>query len=253
MATCAVSYPADGRQQDFLVPFAYTRPDFIHVFIDEEPVAPAAIRWPSANTLRLVPAPPAGATVKIQRLTDSDDLLVEYRDGSVLRDKDLNLNMYQLLHVVQEAHDLIDGIPSGPAGPQGPEGPSGPSGPAGPAGAAGPQGIQGPQGPQGERGQEGKQGPMGPQGVMGPVGPRGPQGVQGIQGVKGDTGERGPQGAPGPQGATGDKGPMGDSPWGSAFGYFRLAPDGALLLDYIGSEDANTFHINDSGHLEVDV
>ena len=67
MATCAVSYPADGRQQDFLVPFAYTRPDFIHVFIDEEPVAPAAIRWPSANTLRLVPAPPAGATVKIQR------------------------------------------------------------------------------------------------------------------------------------------------------------------------------------------
>ena len=119
--------------------------------------------------------------------------------------------MYQLLHVVQESHDLIAHIPSGPAGPQGPEGPSGPTGPAG---AAGPRGIQGPQGPQGERGQEGKQGPMGPQGVMGP---------------------------------------LGDSPWGSAFGHFRLAPDGALLLDHVGANDAATFRINDNGHLEVDV
>lgn len=120
---------------------------------------------------------------------------------------------------------------------------------------------QGPQGVQGERGEQGEEGPQGIQGVQGPQGPRGeqgstgPAGPQGVQGGKGDAGpqgERGPQGTPGPKGEQGDKGPLGDSPWGAAFGHFRIA-DGSLLLDFVGAEDAQTFTINAHGELEVDI
>lgn len=144
-------------------------------------------------------------------------------------------------------------VPPGPQGPQGERGPQGDRGEQGPQGI---QGIQGPQGPQGIKGDTGLQGPIGPQGPIGatgPVGPQGPQGIQGPQGEKGDTGDRGPQGEPGPKGLTGDKGPMGDSPFGSAFGQFRIDADGYLKMDYVGSEDALSFTVNEKGELEVEV
>lgn len=116
----------------------------------------------------------------------------------------------------------------------------------------GPQGPQGPMGPQGNQGEQGPQGIQGIQGPQGPQGERGPQGIQGIPGEKGDTGPQGPQGEPGPKGMTGDKGPMGDSPFGAAFGQFRI-DGGYLKMDYVGSEDAMTFSINENGELEVEV
>lgn len=123
-------------------------------------------------------------------------------------------------------------IPQGPQGVQGTQGEQGLDGPAGP------QGIQGVQGPQGEQGRDGS---TGPQGIQGPTGP------------KGDAGERGPQGTPGPDGARGEKGPMGDAPWATAFGYFRLS--GAnLLLDYAGATLDAVFTLNPAnGRLEVTV
>lgn len=118
-----------------------------------------------------------------------------------------------------------------------------------PPGPQGPQGERGPQGDRGERGPQGVQGIQGPRGLQGEKGDTGPQGPQG---EKGDAGPRGPQGEPGPKGMTGDKGPMGDSPFGSAFGQFRI-DGGYLKMDYVGSEDAVSFSINEKGELEVEV
>ena len=146
-------------------------------------------------------------------------------------------------------------LPRGPKGERGEkgergvQGPQGERGPEGPQGVQGEQGIQGPRGLQGVPGEKGETGPQGPQGATGATGA---QGIQGEKGEKGDQGERGPQGTPGPQGERGEKGPMGDSPWATAFGQFRL--EGAdLYMDYAGAEPETVFVINDNGEIEVTV
>lgn len=116
----------------------------------------------------------------------------------------------------------------------------------------GPKGERGEQGERGVPGEKGEQGDAGPQGVKGDQGIQGPPGLQGEKGEKGDTGERGPQGTPGPQGEPGEKGPMGDAPWATAFGQFRL--EGAdLCMDYAGADPETVFVINDNGEIEVTV
>lgn len=91
-----------------------------------------------------------------------------------------------------------------------------------------------------------------------PPGPPGPQGnpgvgIEGKKGEKGDTGEKGDkgdQGTPAPAGERGEKGPMGDAPWATCFGHFRLS--GAdLLLDYTGATLDSAFSVNANGQLEV--
>lgn len=92
-------------------------------------------------------------------------------------------------------------------------------------------------------------GPQGPQGNpgIGLVGERGPVGKKG---EKGEKGEKGDQGAPAPAGERGEKGPMGDAPWATCFGHFRLF--GAnLLLDYTGATLDSAFSVNTNGQLEV--
>ena len=116
----------------------------------------------------------------------------------------------------------------------------------------GPKGERGEQGERGIPGEKGEKGDPGPQGVQGEQGIQGPAGIQGEKGEKGDTGERGPQGTPGPQGEPGERGPMGDAPWATAFGQFRL--EGAdLYMDYAGAEPETVFVINDNGEIEVTV
>ena len=116
----------------------------------------------------------------------------------------------------------------------------------------GPKGERGEQGERGIPGEKGEKGDPGPQGVQGEQGIQGAAGIQGEKGEKGDTGERGPQGTPGPQGEPGEKGPMGDAPWATAFGQFRL--EGAdLYMDYAGAEPETVFVINDNGEIEVTV
>lgn len=258
------------------------------VISDETPMPPYEIWWTSESTIKFSTPPKKGKTIRIQRITNRLTPEVEFTNSSILTEDDLNMIVSQLLYIAQEAYDNLNGetavgaadrakkyleqmqelydlatadynrfrsmtiaaqasdeggvhasydfetgmltlfIPPGPQGPQGERGPQGDRGEQGPQGI---QGIQGPQGPQGERG---------------------PQGIQGIPGEKGEAGPQGPQGEPGPKGLTGDKGPMGDSPFGSAFGQFRI-DGGYLKMDYVGAEEAVTFTINEKGELEVEI
>lgn len=92
-------------------------------------------------------------------------------------------------------------------------------------------------------------GPQGPQGNPG-IGLIGERGPIGEKGDKGDKGEKGDQGNPAPAGERGEKGPMGDAPWATCFGHFRLS--GAdLLLDYTGATLDSAFSVNANGQLEV--
>lgn len=58
------------------------------------------------------------------------------------------------------------------------------------------------------------------------------------------------QGAPAPAGERGEKGPLGDAPWATCFGHFRLS-DANLLLDYTGATLDSAFSVNANGQLEV--
>lgn len=92
-------------------------------------------------------------------------------------------------------------------------------------------------------------GPQGPQGNPG-IGLMGERGPAGEKGEKGDKGEKGEQGSPAPAGERGEKGPIGDAPWATCFGHFRLS-GATLFLDYTGVTLDSAFSVNNNGQLEV--
>lgn len=94
--------------------------------------------------------------------------------------------------------------------------------------------------------------PQGPQGAQGNpgIGIKGERGPIGEKGEKGEKGDKGDQGAPAPAGERGEKGPIGDAPWATCFGHFRLS-DANLLLDYTGVTLDSAFSVNANGQLEV--
>jgi hypothetical protein len=56
----------------------------------------------------------------------------------------------EVLQLLLEVTDVVQGGAMGPPGPAGPPGPEGPVGPKGPKGDQGPAGPEGPQGPPGK-------------------------------------------------------------------------------------------------------
>ena len=191
-----------------------------------------------------------GATIRIERSTDINQIEANFTLGSAIRAQDLNANFSQLLFATQEFVQGDSVGPEGPQGPQGPDGPQGDVGPQGPQGIQGPQGLQGPEGPQGIQGPQGAQGIQGDKGEDGrtwefetgtldPLNPppctnagevmvdsdgniwvcngegqwlnSGPvQGPPGADGSQGPEGPEGQQGPPGTDGLQGDPGPQGD-------------------------------------------
>lgn len=301
MAYSYVTYTGDGSTAVFSVPFPYMeRKDIQLITNTDDPdngsitnsvVLPeSAYEWLSdASVHLLIQVPSEATTLRIQRLTEKIVPVVDYRDGSILSERDLDLTVTQLLYIAQEAFDALDGESAVAAKEQAYKyllecqrlydetlavrnelynlSFSAHVSPNGNAAVEytpetgmlhlylptviGPQGPSGVQGLVGQTGKQGIQGSEGPQGKHGERGPQGQQGKQGIQGPAGAQGERGMQGTAAPAGAQGEKGPMGDSPWSMAFGQFRLE-GAALVVDYAGTMEAQDFYINpETGQLEV--
>ncbi|WP_237353530.1 phage tail fiber protein [Xanthobacter sp. YC-JY1] len=101
MAETTISYPGDGVQTDFAVPFPYLDPSHVIVQVDK---TPAEFGWVTPTTIRLAAAPVAPAVVQISRSTPADAPIVEFpADGSALSSDTLNLALEQSLFVGQEA------------------------------------------------------------------------------------------------------------------------------------------------------
>lgn len=62
-------------------------------------------------------------------------------------------------------------------------------------------------------------------------------------------GPKGDQGEPGPAGEKGPTGDMGQSPFATCFGQFRVDERGDLNVDYVGFEAPATFTINENGEV----
>ena len=105
MAISFVTYTGDGSTTDFafgaipllqkgLVPFA----DQLVVEVDAavQPQATYTIDQ-SAKTITFLSAPASGASVKIERVTKSDDRYVDWTNATNLNQEQLNLDSDQLL------------------------------------------------------------------------------------------------------------------------------------------------------------
>ncbi|GGD03482.1 hypothetical protein GTQ45_02005 [Pyruvatibacter mobilis] len=105
MAQTFIEYTGDGSNTDFPIPFDYLSSDFVKVSLDDE--ATTAFSFLDSGTVRMDTAPANGVTVKVQRETPRDTRLVDFKDGSILRETDLDKSAIQIIHVVQEAYDNL--------------------------------------------------------------------------------------------------------------------------------------------------
>lgn len=106
MALSYVQYEGNGTQQTFAIPFPYLDKSHIEVRVNLD-VHPYT--WDDPNTIRITPAPAPGAVIEARRITPRETRMVDFVDGSVLTEGDLDLNALQTFYIVQEAIDIAGG------------------------------------------------------------------------------------------------------------------------------------------------
>ena len=106
MALSYVQYEGNGSQETYAVPFPYINKSHIEVRVALDVTA---YTWDDPNTVRISPAPAAGAVIEIRRITPRDVRMVDFVDASVLTESDLDLNSMQTFYIVQEAIDIAGG------------------------------------------------------------------------------------------------------------------------------------------------
>lgn len=212
MSSTFIQYTGTGSSRTFSVPFPYL--DKSHIKVAVAGVPTLSFTFLNDSLIELTATPSLGAIVEIRRVTPAGSVVVDFGNGAVLQEGDLDAAMRYSAYVAEEARDLggsaltvassgaydvgnrrISQLAPGvypsdavtkaqmdTAVANGLEGPVGPQGPPGPQGPTGPQGAVGPAGPQGSVGPQGATGPTGPQGATGPAGPEGPQGPAGPAG-----------------------------------------------------------------------
>jgi hypothetical protein len=106
MTAPLVAYTAIAGQRDFDVPFPYL--NLSHVEVRVNSILVPILEWVSQSRLRLSAPPGAGSFVEIRRNTPIDDALVNFQNGAVLTEEDLNTAILQLLYKQQEVTALYD-------------------------------------------------------------------------------------------------------------------------------------------------
>lgn len=97
-----IEYVCDGSTTTFQIPFNYIEQDDIIVYVDG---IESAYTYTTENTIELATAPANGIIVRVSRLTDADIRSVDFRDGSILTEADLDTSAQQIFNVAQEAMD----------------------------------------------------------------------------------------------------------------------------------------------------
>lgn len=95
-------YVGDGSTRAFNLDFDYIDKSHVQVRVDGSNVP---FTWLNTYQVQTVTAPAAGAIIDVRRVTPRDEILVEFMDGSVLVETDLNLATIQSFFLAQEAFD----------------------------------------------------------------------------------------------------------------------------------------------------
>lgn len=98
-----VTYSGNGTQKVFTFPFPYMSSSDIFVFVNGVSVPYTYI---NGSTVSCSAAPFAGSSIQIRRITQKDVLPVDFADGSVLLESDLDTLATYTLYVAQEGSEL---------------------------------------------------------------------------------------------------------------------------------------------------
>lgn len=105
MAFSFQTYVGSAGNRDFQFDFPYLEESHVKVTVNG---LAAQFSFLNPSTVRLATPPADGAAVLIRRKTPIDQAPVDYNDGSVLAEKDLDRAVLYNLYVVQELRDELD-------------------------------------------------------------------------------------------------------------------------------------------------
>lgn len=97
-----VTYTGNGSTTSYAIPFSYIDSSHVKAYINGTLTSAFTV---STSTLIFTSAPANGATIRIQRETPIDVRLVDFADGSVLTEADLDRSANQSFYVAQEITD----------------------------------------------------------------------------------------------------------------------------------------------------
>jgi len=103
MAYSYREFNGDGLTKTFNIPFVYADTTEISVYVNG--VQTTAFTFTSSNTIQLSTAPANGSIVRIQRSTKLEERAVDFINGSVLSEEDLDKAFIQVFNAAQEAVD----------------------------------------------------------------------------------------------------------------------------------------------------
>ena len=95
-------FEGDGATKSFSIPFGYLNKTDVYVTINGEQ---AEYTWLTQGNIVLKATPESGAVIKIYRNTPVDEPIVDYVDGSIIKENDLDLPVVQNMYVAQELKD----------------------------------------------------------------------------------------------------------------------------------------------------
>jgi hypothetical protein len=98
-----VYYTGTGSATDFTVPFDYLDKADVKVVVNGNLITPT---WLNDHSVTISPAPVQGSIIKIYRETKRDSRIVDFVDGSVLTESDLDKANQQSFYVAQEAFEI---------------------------------------------------------------------------------------------------------------------------------------------------
>lgn len=108
-----VTYPLDGTNRDFLIPFEYLARKFVQVTLVGVDRKVLTLNIDYRFTQRTIVTttknwgPADGYTlIEVRRYTSATERLVDFSDGSILRAYDLNTSQVQSLHIAEEGRDI---------------------------------------------------------------------------------------------------------------------------------------------------
>lgn len=105
MAYSYVRYTGNGSTQNYVFPFSYI--DASHVKVRLNGVLNTSFSFLNASTIRFNTAPTSGVVIEIRRETPKDSPIVNFTDGSILLERDLDLLATFDTYVAQETDDAL--------------------------------------------------------------------------------------------------------------------------------------------------
>lgn len=114
MAATYERYTANGVLTTFNVPFPYIEREDVKVYVNGVlQVEGASYTFSSPSAIQFLTPPTSGATITIRRISEQNTRIVDFVNGAVLTESDLDLSATQLFYMIQENRDLLESIING--------------------------------------------------------------------------------------------------------------------------------------------